>query len=574
MRHLATVFTVFTGFSLGLGWGPSWTIPAEAEVAIAQSPAPSNKPHLNQQLLDAYGNWSQVFSDEPPIFAIRLDRLTSILTSAQQALAQRDPRQAQLAIDRLAPGNSDLIQANPRSLPQLLKRLAPPQRAEFFAVVDQFTALTLALPPGYNYAQSRGLIASALTYQQLNQPAKVTLLLQQADQTLLGIAVPRLKLETQWRLAESWYALGQPARGQTSLTAAIATLKTLPQTPDFANPPLLTALVNSFLNRGQLTQAEAAARAIPVRSQGSDQRFRVAAAYLKTRQVAPALRLFRETQAQLSGANPGGLQSERGAIQESVIQGLSTFAQAGGVTTATQAARQLEHHPASQRARVWLAIAGEARQQQRPTEAAFALEQFMAAGKQGQQQGFGSGIGSGFGELADFEWSRRLYELSRAQGYQPELIRFITQLGLQSQAAEFLIVETAREKRFEDAKRLIPVPMKRTIEVGVFEVQEDWFLWVAALAAQAGEPQQLIDLSDRALQQLELQPVALSLTELESGPIYQPTIDSFPYLLLDVPPSALRPEFIVLYAIPLLRQYGQPEAADRLRQALERYVLR
>ncbi|MEB3280934.1 MAG: hypothetical protein VKK42_18620 [Lyngbya sp.] len=508
----------------------------------------------------AFAQWTRLLSEQvapnptSSVLPAEITQMLNLLKTAGQT-----PRTTQLAIDRLTLVG-DLQQ--PPLLLSLIERTPAEERSQLLPVVEQLVTLANRLPPGYNYAQSRALITAAIAYHKLNQPSRSTPLLQQANKTVVGIGVPALKAETQWRQAEAWFAIGQKSSGEASLAAATATVKTLsPKSPPLNNN-LPEQLIDSYLRQGQWSQAEAAARAIPMQTQQSQQLFRIASAYLRAKQLKPAQALFDKTIAQLL-KTPGIAQSNLASI---ATEGIISFAQAGGVTTATQAAKQLPSNRPALRAKAWLAIAGEARQQKRPKEAAEALEQLITAGKIGQKQGFGSG----FGTLSDVEWSGSLYTLSRSQGYVPEMVQFIERLNLKTQAVEFLITEAVQAKRYDEALRLIPKPMRIVLDVGVYDVQDSWRWWVATVSAVSGEPQPLIALSEEILPKVGTSdPIELSAWKIsDTLGMYKPSSNSPPYFLTDIPPAPFLPEDMAIQAISLLQEQGQTELAGRLSTAL------
>ncbi|NJR68029.1 MAG: hypothetical protein HC771_04635 [Synechococcales cyanobacterium CRU_2_2] len=436
-------------------------------------------------------------------------------------------------------------------------------------MIDQFVAIARALPPGYNYIQSSALILAAEAYKKLDQQPRSTPLLQQAGRISAGIASsrPLLKAEVQWRLAEAWASLGQTAQADKNRKALRTTLKTLTKTPaDLDNAFLLELALGTYLQRGQWSEAEALARSLPLPMQQGEQLFRIATARLRAKQPQAATTLFNSMIAQLLKApRRQDASNEAHNSNEAVTAAIIAFAQAGGVTNATRAAQQWTDNSPALRAQAWLAIAGEARQQKRPKEASFALEQLIAAGKVGQQQGFGQG----FGSLLDVEWSGSLYNLSHVQRYEPELLQWIDRLNLQREAAAFLIAEALQKKQFDQAEQLIPRPM--TI-VGLnaderFEVQDRWRLRVAIAAAKAGAPQQLAALAEEILPQVgSSDSNALVFTQLPqvTDSLQRPGGSDSPY----EHPTPLRPEEIAAIVLPLLQQPDSATLLQRLETAL------
>ncbi|MBD2327962.1 hypothetical protein [Alkalinema sp. FACHB-956] len=531
--------------------------------AVAQ-PAPPNRTSLTAACREegyaySFSQWQRLYVMDS--FANPED-VAQILKLIQRA--QGDPRLSQVAIDRLTP-ISNL--ESPSRLLELIDNTPSTQQAQVLPLVEQFVVLARALPPGYNYAQSRALIAAAQAYSQLDQPSRSAPLLQQARQTLGGIAIPLLKAEVQWRWGQAWADLGQPQQQSASLAAISTILKTPSRTTTPEQDQRLSQILELFVQRQQIPQAEAIARAIPALPQRIQEQFRVATAYLRAKQVKPALALFNQTVALLR-QNSRPASSELGAIS---TQGIIQFVQAGGVTTATQAMMQLPNLTALQRAQTWLAIAGEARQQKRPKEAAPALAQLIAAGREGQQQKFNNPYG--FNGLGQNQWGHSLYRLSQSEGYQLELNQLIQQLQIQSEAAEFLIAMAVQAQQFDQAQQLIPSPLNVRNEAGTFDVQEMWRLWVAVAAAEAGKPQQLIALGEQANRKLKTEDAQV-ITFSAPNEFGSRSIRRDPPFVevIDFSIASQQPVETVFVAIQVLQQQGQSAAAQSLTQVLAEHL--
>lgn len=533
---------------LGLGlhgsFGLTQTVPS--------SNTPLTAACRNELFFNSFTQWQRLSTLRS--FAHPED-LAQIQTLIRQA--QGDPRRSQVAIDRLTP-SADLDA--PPQLLVLIRNTPSDQRARVLPLVEQFVVLARALPPGHNYVQSRALIAAAQAYGELGQAARSGPLLQQASQTLVGIAIPVLKAEVQWRWGQAWASLGQPQQQTASLAAIATTLKTPSRpTPSQQGQRLISQLLDRFIQRQQIAQAEAIARTIPALPQRIREQFRIVAVYLRARQVQPALTLFNQTIASI----PQTSRLINPELSEIVIQGIITVAQVGGITTASQGMNQLLQLSALQRAQAWLAIAGEARRQNRPQESARALARLIDVGRQGQQQQFNNPYG--FSGLGPNPWGRSLYELSQMRGYQPEFNQFIQQLQIQSEAVEFLIAMAVQAQQFDQAEQLIPSPLMFRNAAGSFDVGPTWRLWVAVAAAEAGKPQPLIALAEQAVQQLPSGP-AQSITFVDLPASFRrdpPFVE-----VIDLPIGALSPEYTVLVAIPILQQQGQSAAARSLTQTL------
>jgi hypothetical protein len=407
--------------------------------------------------------------------------------------AQGNPKETQLAIDRLTfAGFGNDNPTYPEPLLTLLERTPPDQRSQFLGAIDQLVITANRLPSGYNSAQSRALIAAAHAYQKLGQPiTRTTSILPKASQTAAGIGIPALRSTVQWRLAQAQSAWGQTAAETIALEQSAQSLRARPRQKSEYIGPLLDQLVDRLLAQQQRDQALALANSINIQDEGFRQLVKVAIADQRAKQPQRATALFNTAFQQLLKApHPnGGDWTENGSV------GMIAFAQVGGLSPVATAASKIPPTAQHLRARVWLTIAGTARQTNQPQLAATALTQFLAAGKAGKAQGFGMG----FGDQRDYDWSESLFKLTRDRGYVPEMTRFLDELDLRSAGAEFLITEAIKAKQFDVAKQLIPLPMWRAIDAGMFEVQNRWLLQVAAAAAAAGQPQQLKDYSQTLL---------------------------------------------------------------------------
>lgn len=433
----------------------------------------------------AWGDWLAANqTDDSPLPEAVLQAMT-----AELALADKQPKTSQLAIDRLTfglMGTDDLAQ--PQPLLRLLKQTPPDRHPQFRRLVDHLVKVSRALPPGYNYAQSRAWTAAAIAYHRLGQSPDPALL-QQATQRAEGIRQPLLRAEMQLRIAQAWLELGQMAPEKVMLDQAAMSVRGRDRTNNGYVGQVADVLIQRYLQRQEYDQATVLAKTLAYGGEGANQMLQVVLAYQKAQQTAIAATLFEQTF--LS-------QASRPADGYVTTEAIIAFAQVGGLTSAARVAAQLSPQAPQYQARAWLVIAGEARQQRQPDLAAQALMQLVAAGRRGKNQGFGMG----FGDQRDSDWSYVLYSLSTAYGYEPEMLQFITQLQLQSEGAEFLIAESIKAKQFKQAREQVPNPMWRAIDAGFFDVQYGWLLQVAVAAADAGNPQQLLDLATRLEQTL------------------------------------------------------------------------
>jgi tetratricopeptide (TPR) repeat protein len=443
----------------------------------------------------AYGQWHRIYNwlnaevkPATPVAKSLPLEITDLLKRAQS-----NPKETQLAIDRLTlAGFGNDKPTHPEPLLTLLDRTPIEQRSQFLGAIDQLVITANALPSGYNSAQSRALIAAAHAYQKLGQPiARATPLLQKASQTAAGVGIPVLRSTVQWRLAQAQAAWGQTTAETIALEQAAQSFQSRPRQPSESIGSLVDQLVDRLLAQQKRDQALAVANSINIQDEGFRQLVKIAIADQRANQPQRAAEQFNTAFQQLLKApQPGG-----GDWTFNGSEGMIAFAQAGGLSPVAAVAPKIPATLPHISARVWLTIAGTARQTNQPEPAAAALTQFIAAGKAGKAQGFSMG----FGDQRDYEWSQSLFKLTRDRSYAPEMTQFLNELGLRSAGAEFLITEAIKAKQFDAAKQLIPIPMSRGIDAGVFEVQNRWLLKVAAAAAAAGKPQQLQDHSQNLL---------------------------------------------------------------------------
>lgn len=535
---------------------------------------------LQQQAYDQWADLAPWLSaDVPPrspLSDAKLKRIAQLLT-----VAKDNPKQSQLAIDRLTLagiGSNNLQYSQP--LLTLFDRIPSAQKSQLLPIVNQLVASAQALPPGYNYAQSRALIAASHAYQRLGQQpsgaGSAIALLEKASKIAGGITQPLLRAETQWRLSQAQAAWGQTQAEATSLDQVRASLQVLPRNGSGSVGPVAEKLVARYLQRQQFDKAIAIAQTLNPRDEGAAYHARIAAAYLAAKQPQKAQAYFNQTITQQFQVSRSANDNWDYVATEAII----SLAQAGGVTTAAIAAAKIPANVPQYRARAWLAIAAEARQQNRPKEASVAFKQLLAAGEQGRKINFGMG----FGDQRDYEWSQPMSALSNAQGYEPEMVQFIEQLKLQSEGAEFLITAAIKAKQFDKAKKLVPIPMYRGIDAGVFEVQNDWLLRVAIAAAQAGQPQQLLDLSQRLQEEFRsggggfdamgidtTQRLITAIQQQGQGAAIPPLVE----LLQQQAKIGLAQPDRLQYNIPIvqsmvtsLREQGQTAAADKMQQGL------
>lgn len=474
--------------SLCLSQSFGWSISAQTPTLLAVPAAKTSSFCQQESYQRAFTRWSELSEWLISKAEAKTDVPPTVLAEMLPELARagQTPKLAQLAIDRLTTraGGYDDLQKQP--LLNLMERLPAGQQQQILPIVERLLMLARSLPGDYALAQARSRITAAHAYQQLGQRDRALVLLNQASQILPRVRGAQLAAEAELRLAEAWFALEQPAPGIAALDRGATQAVAMYRTKQGSNPELAERLVSNYLQQRQFSKAREFAQKLPPEWDGGIQLFRVAIAYHQAQQPQVAEQLFNQTVQRLLQArrpdNPSDIPLATGAIQ---------FAQLGELTWAARAAQQIPAEVPHLRARVWLAIAGEARKRNQPQLATQAMNPMLAAGKLGAKQNFGMG----FGDQRDYEWSQELYALSRKSGYEPEMVQFIQRMNLQSEGAEFLIEQALQAKQFDQAKQLVPIPMQRAIDAGVFEVQNQWLERVAKEAARAGQVAQALQLA-------------------------------------------------------------------------------
>ncbi|HBE19586.1 MAG TPA: hypothetical protein DEG17_11070 [Cyanobacteria bacterium UBA11149] len=468
---------------LSLLLGKSWGFFAFANPVVSQNSAFCRQEEFQQSFTrwSQWGEWLGMIGENKKMLPL------TVLTEIERELdgATENPKLIQLAIDRLTTNNSTLDEFTPQPLMNLLARLPETDRLKIVPMLEKMVLLSQSLGKGYNLAQTRSQIAAAQAYHKLGQRDRIFSLLTQASQSLTGIQSEQLQAEMALRLAESWFAVGESERGIAALDRTKNQIVALYKI-QFNNDLFISKkLINFYLEKQQLEKAQKLAQELFAAGSDGSQLLRVAIAfYPKQPQVAQ--QLYNQAIQRLIGtgkSNP--------AVDIEITMAGIELAQIGEFNTAAKTAEIIPENQPHLRARIWLAIAGEARQNQQSEIATQAMDNMIMAGKIGEKQGFGMG----FGDQRDYDWSVELYTLSSQNGYEPEMVEFIKRMNLQVNGAEFLIAEAIKAKRFDEAKNLIPIPMWRSIDAGVFEVQDWWLARVAIAAAKSGEFTQALEMA-------------------------------------------------------------------------------
>ncbi|MCP2726879.1 hypothetical protein [Limnofasciculus baicalensis] len=514
------------------------------------------------QQQQAFTRWNEFGEWFRPVSETKTEVPTFILTELLQELdaAGKERQLIQLAIDRLSVTGVGFDELKAQPLLNLIERTPTSQRDRILPILERMVSLSQSLGKGYNQTQTRSLITAAQAYQRLGKRDLAISLLAQAEQILPGIRGAQLLSEGELRLAEGWFAVAQTAKGVTVLERAKSQIISLYSQGQNNNPFLAETLIGYYIQNKQINKAQQFAQQIPSAWDSSNQLIRVAVAYHKNQEPQIARQIFERSVQKLVSArkpeNPTDILIAKNTIK---------FAQLGELTTAASAAQKILAENPHWRAQAWLTIAGEARKRNQSQLATQAMNQMIAAGNLGKKYNFGMG----FGDQRDYEWSQELYPLSRQNGYESEMVQFIERMNLQAEGAEFLIEQALKRKEFDKAKKLIPIPMSRSIDAGVFEVQDVWLEKVATQAARAGQFSQAVALSQAQPENILLL-VRLS-QAIEDGGNSKEAQQLLEIALqkaakLDVQSGSLS---TLIGAAQLLEEKGESQAAERFIQILQ-----
>ncbi len=360
-------------------------------------------------------------------------------------------------------------------------------RQTLITILDKLLTLTQPLNSGYSNLKTTTLTEAGILYHHLGQPEKATAALQLATQTAPGIRDGRMIVQANLRLSEGWQQLNRSTDAKTALDNAFNQTIAQVKAPEVRRM-LLTRILRSYLQGEQPGKALEAINQMP---NASDDDFRlriqIAASFGKAKDFAMVNQLlepFLKTARSHANVDNRNL---------SFAMLITQYAPSGDFTRLQQMVAEMKT-VSFQRARAWLAIAGEARKANQTVIRQQAMTQLIAEVK--------TGSGANFGERYDHQWSGELSQLAVDGGYQSELKDLILAIRSPHQI-QVVIQDLIDRQQFEAARQAVPNPMTVQIDAAVEDVRNQWLDNVAIAALKAGQPQQAQAIADAEKTDLE-----------------------------------------------------------------------
>jgi hypothetical protein len=453
-----------TKLSRSIAWVISAQLITQSLFMATATAQPLANPSLSRVcrdeiIADLTRQWSN-FDARSPIS----ERLPHFDRALDQALQRRDLTLTITTIDLV---KRALFEDQTRSL-------KGSDRQTPIAILDKLLSLTQPLNSGYSNLKTTTLTEAGILYHHLGQPEKATAALQLATQTAPGIRDGRMIVQAYLRLAEGWPLLNRSTDAKTAIDAAFRQTLAQVKAPDVRRM-FLTRILRSYLQWELPGKALEAMNQMPNSSDDDFKlRTQIAASFGKTKNftmvnqlLEPLLKTAR-SHANLDNRN----------MQFAML--ITDYAPSGDFTRLQQMIAEMKT-VSFNRAKAWLAIAGEARKANQTVIRQQAMTQLISDVK--------SGIGNSFGERFDHQWSGELTQLANDGGYLPERKDLI--LAIRSpHLMEIVIQDLIDRQQFEAARQAIPNPMTIQIDAAVEDVRNQWLDNVAIAALKAGQPQQ------------------------------------------------------------------------------------
>jgi hypothetical protein len=325
------------------------------------------------------------------------------------------------------------------------------------------------------------LINAAQIYQKNGQSEKALQSIQLAVQSLNSSSIsahnPAAFPIAYMKLGEAQVAVGNPVAATKSFDMALE--QTIKLEDLFARHKFLTELIDFYLGIEQPDKALAAWQNLPKDDDSySIDLIKIASGYAKAKNLSKVAELLDPVLTDIYAiANMEQRESKLAVL-------IVSYAPSGDFNRLMAIIANMRRANAA-RAIAWLAIAGEARKANQPQISKQALAQMIADGK-------ASNIRGNFDERRDMQWSAEMRGLSNRQGYAPELLEFMKQIGSPN-SLPFIVRDLIQNQKFDEAQKLIPKPMMMQIDADVSDVSEFWLEIIALEAAKAGQPRQAMD---------------------------------------------------------------------------------
>jgi tetratricopeptide (TPR) repeat protein len=345
------------------------------------------------------------------------------------------------------------------------------------------------------------LINAAQIYQKNGQPKKaqqsIQLAIQSLDNSPISAFNPAAFPIAYMKLAEAEIAVGN--RISAAKYFDMAFTQTIKLEDPFARNKFLEELIEFYLIIEQPDKALAAWQQLPKDDSYAIDLIKIARSYAKLKNLSKATQLIAPILAEIYAIN----NTEQRESKLTIL--IVSYAPSGDFPQLISIMANMRRANAA-RAIAWLAIAGEARKANQPQIAKQALTQMIADGK-------ASNIRGNFDDRQDMQWSAEMRALSHHQGYTPELLEFMKQIGSPN-SLPFIIGDLVQNQKFDAAQKLIPKPMMMQIDTDVSDVSEFWLEKIALEAAKVGQPKQAMQ---RVAKETDLKRLLMFAEALQQG---------------------------------------------------------
>ena len=434
--------------------------------------------------------WNAIANPKPQEIWVQPQEIwTQISAEIDEALSRND---SALSIATLKRTQS--------SLPHYARWLAEIAPDRIISLSDRIVALAKTIEN--SVPKSLVLINTAQIYQKNGQPEKaqqsIKLAIQSLDGSPISATNPVAFPIVYMKLAEALVVVGNPVGATKYFDMAFA--QTIKLEDLFARNKFLEELIDFYLKIEQPDKALAAWQKLPKDDDSyTINLIKIAGGYAKLKNLSKSAQLLESVLTKIYAiANTEQRESKLTML-------VVSYASSGDFPRLMEIMANMRRANAK-RAIAWLAIAGEARKANQPQIAKQALTQMIADGK-------ASNIRGNFDDRQDMQWSAEMRSLSDHQGYTPELVAFMKQIGSPN-SLPFIIGDLVQNQKFDAAQKLIPKPMMMQIDADVSDVSEFWLEKIALEAAKAGQPKQAMQ---RVANETDLKRLLMFAEALQQG---------------------------------------------------------
>jgi hypothetical protein len=467
-----------------LGYGFGGIHPSFAEIRL-----PVSNFCRNEFLNESKRRWNAIANPKPQEIWVQPQEMWAQISAEIDEALSRNIESLSIAI--LKQTHSSLQHES-----RWLTAIAPDR---IISLSDRIVAL--AKTTENSVPKSLVLINAAQIYQKNGQPKKaqqsIQLAIQSLDNSPISAFNPAAFPIAYMKLAEAEIAVGN--RISAAKYFDMAFTQTIKLEDPFARNKFLEELIEFYLIIEQPDKALAAWQQLPKDDSYAIDLIKIARSYAKLKNLSKATQLIAPILAEIYAIN----NTEQRESKLTIL--IVSYAPSGDFPQLISIMANMRRANAA-RAIAWLAIAGEARKANQPQIAKQALTQMIADGK-------ASNIRGNFDDRQDMQWSAEMRALSHHQGYTPELLEFMKQIGSPN-SLPFIIGDLVQNQKFDAAQKLIPKPMMMQIDTDVSDVSEFWLEKIALEAAKVGQPKQAMQ---RVAKETDLKRLLMFAEALQQG---------------------------------------------------------